>query len=47
MSTATDLTALAAEIDGLYERATSDLGEEAAGQRVDRQHAEHVRARQA
>jgi 2,3,4,5-tetrahydropyridine-2,6-dicarboxylate N-succinyltransferase len=30
MSAATDLTALAAEIDGLYERATSDLGEEAA-----------------
>jgi hypothetical protein len=30
MSAATDLTALATEIDGLYERATSDLGEEAA-----------------
>jgi 2,3,4,5-tetrahydropyridine-2,6-dicarboxylate N-succinyltransferase len=30
MSAATDLPALAAEIDGLYERATSDLGEEAA-----------------
>jgi len=29
MNAATDLTALAAEIDGLYERATSDLGEEA------------------
>ena len=30
MSAATDLTALAAEIEELYERATSDLGEEAA-----------------
>ena len=29
MSAATDLTALAAEIEDLYERATSDLGEEA------------------
>ena len=29
MSAATDLTALAAEIEELYERATSDLGEEA------------------
>ena len=31
MSAATDLTALAAEIEELYERATSDLGEEAEG----------------
>src|SRR6476661_6532045 len=30
MSTAADLTALAAEIEELYERATSDLGDEAA-----------------
>jgi 2,3,4,5-tetrahydropyridine-2,6-dicarboxylate N-succinyltransferase len=30
MSAATDLTALAAEIEDLYERATSDLGDEAA-----------------